>query len=63
MMIHLLVPEEDMPEIRAREAVDFRIPIIYAPNKTGMGLFVIDTTEENFLYYILKYGKEFVWTR
>lgn len=63
MIIHLFVPEAEKQSIKDTESKDFRIINWFYKNKLGQTLFIIDTTEEQLIFFKLKYGNKNAWER
>lgn len=61
--IHLLVPHSHRDDIDFRESEDFCIISSAKSAQHGKRFYVIETTEETFTYFSLKYGQDNVWKR
>ena len=60
--LNLLVPYDDRALIDARVGPEFQIISSSKNRKTHSRLFVIETTENEFLFLKLKYGRD-IWKR
>jgi hypothetical protein len=61
--INLLVPYEDKPVINAKAGDNFVIIQSAKNRQQTRRYFLIQTTEEEYMFLRLKYGSENVWLR
>ena len=59
--INIFVPKGDSKELQNRACDDFKIIEKYAMNRFNQHFFRIETTEEEYLFLLLKYGNSEVW--